>query len=88
MLFGSEKKIKSWDLFLDEDDKQIERELPASNEDGVAAAPLSKYSISVKTGDVRGAGTGNYFLPFSGYSLPEKNYLANDTNIDSWQILI
>merc|ERR1712063_72207 len=40
-----------------EGDGKIVREFPASNEDGVACAPLVSYKIEVKTGDRRGAGT-------------------------------
>lgn len=32
-----------------EDDKQIVREIPASNKDGVASLPLSTYKIEVST---------------------------------------
>ncbi|KAH3767689.1 hypothetical protein Pelo_458 [Pelomyxa schiedti] len=41
----------------DEDDKQIVRELPARNEDGVPCAPMKHYIITVVTGKCRGAGT-------------------------------
>jgi hypothetical protein len=40
-----------------EDDGKIERELVASEQDGVASKPLTRYSVSVTTGDRRGAGT-------------------------------
>ncbi|KAH3761318.1 hypothetical protein Pelo_6863 [Pelomyxa schiedti] len=40
-----------------EDDKQIIRELPARNQDGVACAPLKKYKVTTITGNRRGAGT-------------------------------
>jgi hypothetical protein len=54
-------------LAKDEDDKQISRELAASEQDGVASTPLSKYTISVKTGDIRGAGTdANVFIILYG----------------------
>lgn len=49
-------------LSKDEDDGEILRELPASNEDGVASVPLSSYKITVFTGDRRGAGTGMFEL--------------------------
>jgi hypothetical protein len=49
-------------LAKDEDDGQIEREIPASNEDGIASLPLTTYKITVHTGDRRGAGTGIFSL--------------------------
>jgi len=50
-----------------EDDGAIERELPASSEDGQASQPLTKYSIAVTTGNVRGAGTdANVFVILYG----------------------
>eukprot|EP01121_Diplochlamys_sp_Union-15-3_P013545 TRINITY_DN4215_c0_g1_i1.p1 TRINITY_DN4215_c0_g1~~TRINITY_DN4215_c0_g1_i1.p1 ORF type:complete len:964 (-),score=265.67 TRINITY_DN4215_c0_g1_i1:44-2935(-) len=54
-------------LAKDEDDKQIIREIPASNKDGVASAPLSLYEVSVVTGDRRYAGTdANVFFTMYG----------------------
>jgi len=54
-------------LSKNEDDKQIERELAASDQDGVASAPLSKYTVSIKTGSIRGAGTdANVFIILYG----------------------
>ena len=38
-------------LAKDEDDKKIERELPASDKDGQASLPLVTYTISVVTGN-------------------------------------
>ena len=45
-----------------EDDKQIVREIPASNqnENGVCTLPLITYKVEVLTGDRRGAGTDAY----------------------------
>jgi len=49
-----------------EDDGQITRVLVPSG-DGVASQPVVKYKISVKTGDIRGAGTdANVFLQLFG----------------------
>ncbi len=54
-------------LAKDEDDGQIERELSASDKDGTSCAPMSKYLIAVKTGDIRGAGTdANVFIILYG----------------------
>jgi hypothetical protein len=45
-------------LAKDEEDGQIEREIPASSEDGRASLPLARYTIKVITGKPKGAGTG------------------------------
>jgi hypothetical protein len=45
-----------------QDDKQIIREIPASNKDGVSSLPLSTYKVEVTTGNRRGAGTGKCTL--------------------------
>jgi hypothetical protein len=44
-------------LAKDEDDGQIEREIPAQDKDGRASAPMITYKVSVLTGDRHGAGT-------------------------------
>jgi len=51
----------------DEEDGAIEREIPASNADGVASLPMITYKVLVTTGDRRGAGTdANVFLTLFG----------------------
>jgi hypothetical protein len=77
-------------LAKDEEDGQIERELPASDKDGVASLPLINYKVSVKTGDRPGAGTdANVFIWIygekgdSGKKLLEKpgnNFERNQTD--------
>ena len=48
-------------------DKQIAREIPATNADGQTYAPLTRYKISVYTADRRGAGTdANVFIHLFG----------------------
>ena len=46
----------SW-FATSEDDGSIVREIPSSNEDGTSCFPLVSYSVSITTGDRRGAGT-------------------------------
>ncbi len=41
-----------------EDDGAIEREIAASDADGVACLPSTYYKVTAITGDRRGAGTG------------------------------
>jgi len=54
-------------LATNEEDGAIEREIPTSNENGVASLPLITYKIFVTTGDRRGAGTdANVFLTIFG----------------------
>ena len=60
--FGKEEEEKTYFLcgrWFDkgEDDGEIQRELPASNEDGTTYLPIAHYKIAVITGDRRGAGT-------------------------------
>lgn len=68
MSITEEKSEKQW-FFLcgrwlskDEDDGEIIREIPVTNEDGTASEPLTSYKITVFTGDRRGAGTGIHYL--------------------------
>eukprot|EP01123_Difflugia_compressa_P005057 TRINITY_DN1661_c0_g1_i1.p1 TRINITY_DN1661_c0_g1~~TRINITY_DN1661_c0_g1_i1.p1 ORF type:complete len:960 (-),score=248.52 TRINITY_DN1661_c0_g1_i1:25-2904(-) len=78
-------------LAKDEDDHSIVRELPASNEDGVASAPMVSYKVSVTTGDRRGAGTdANVFITLFGsegdsgerqLEKPGNNFERNKTDI-------
>jgi hypothetical protein len=54
-------------LAKDEDDGQIEIEVPASNKDGVATAPMAYYKVTTVTGDRRGAGTdANVYIILHG----------------------
>jgi hypothetical protein len=54
-------------LSTSEEDKKIEREIPASNEDGVCTVPLIDYKIQVKTGNRWGAGTdANVYISVYG----------------------
>ena len=47
-----------------EDDGQIEREIPASNEDGIACLPMVRYKILVTTGKLKGKfSRQNFFFP-------------------------
>jgi len=51
----------------DEEDSAIEREIPASNADGVASLPMITYKVLVTTSDRRGAGTdANVLLTLFG----------------------
>ena len=69
-------------LSTKEDDKQIEREIPASNEDGVCTVPLVDYKVKVITGDRWGAGTDAnvYITVYGNKGDSGKRLLSNTGN--------
>jgi hypothetical protein len=80
-----------------EEDGQIERDVPATGQDGKASTPLVSYKISVVTGDRHGAGTdANVFIQVFGdkgasgkrkLESGDNNFERNKTDVFGFEIV-